>query len=231
MPAVRFVISEYFRTRWHGYWERRPGTVPPDLTQILRESEVLENPAARGFRTTAGRVLWVHPALPGRAILVAPQGEEFSTLTLITNDRVVTPAGEVQGHDEPLLPRFEPIPDDATATWRRDMLVDRLHAVKAWLASSSASNPRRAIALTLERSIAAEVDALRQRVHDEHNASMALRRQKRDEERRLSMANDKSEADHIVLREDGRYALHPAVRWLLREVKELRERVAKLEGS
>lgn len=231
MPDVRFVISEYFRTRWQGYWERRPYTQAPDLARTLLDSEVLEDPASRGFRTTAGRALWVHPALPNRAIMVAPQGEEWSTLTIITSDRTITPAGEVQGHDEPLLPRFEPIPQGATLRQRRDMLVERLHAVKAWLASSSAANARRAVAFSLERSIAAEIDAIRQQVHEEEAEAAALRRQKRDEERRKALADDTSEADHIVLREDGRYALHPAVRWLLREVKDLRRRVEELEGS
>jgi hypothetical protein len=101
---------------------------------------------------------------------------------------------------------------------------DRLTAVDAWLSKCGHKHPQRDEVMRLKARCLADYD----------RAKLARARSRKAMFDLASQANnaaDDAESDTLAQNEKGKLLIAQCVRWLLREVKALRERVAQLEGG
>lgn len=223
MPNVSFAITNALRMHWGRYWKDRPNDEPLDLAETLRNSVVVERsdefkPAKQGSQ------LWTHPQLPGVAFVARDNGVEWCVIAILRARRrrpEVVPqvnATETATEAEP-MPTFDPIPDDTTAEDACLILAGRIDVVTAWLIRNPKGAQGRALANLAVQSLSRQLDAAKFKRSQERAAAFAANSKMRNV--------SSGEASELVMTENGKYDLVPAIRWLLREVKELRAKVAE----
>ncbi len=214
MPDVSFVLTNSFKAAWGNYWSKRPNDEPLDMIETLRNSVVVES--VDGFKAKDGTTLWAHPQMPEHAFAVVPiRNVEHMVVTILRAKKPKVRIVERVVVDVPAT-KFDQVPDigsepAGTPKERWAWAKAACESVSKWLSQNDKSAPCYRQMVDLNNRLMKRQKGLRLEVEAEAEKQM------------------ESDVHGELFEVNGRVVCIPAIRWLLREVKELRAKLAAIE--
>lgn len=235
MPSVSYALTHRVKRQWEAYWALRPHDEPTDLLDVLDGCQPATDFAAYDFEPVGGAELWEHEDVPDHAFIVKDNGVEWVVTGMTLKQmRRATELLKRKPKSSPVLqppvppvfsppPEIKPLPEGLDPEQMVEAAFERLTAVDSWLSTYGHRHPQRSAVTLLKSKCLAEYNRAKLDRAIHRSERFALQSQR-------DASDDVSESDTLVTNERGRLLLAPCVRWLLREVKELRRTVGRLEG-